>query len=113
LEESKSISNEALSHKSNSSTSAKITIQKVPEPANLNKVVNFEASLPNAVQINTFDRNPDEDAILQDLGKSPEKNFMQPFGFGDQVVIALAGGKSFTQSFIPNQENEAQASSKI
>ena len=75
--------------------------------------MNFEASLQNAMQINTCDRNPDEDAILQDLGKSPENNFMQPLGFGDQVVIALDGGKSFTQSFIPNQKNEAQASSKI
>jgi hypothetical protein len=58
--------------------------------------VNFEASLQNAMQINTCDHNPDEDAILQDLGKSLKKNFKQPLGFGDQVVIALAGGKSFT-----------------
>jgi len=58
--------------------------------------VNFEVSIQNAMQINTCDRNRDEDAILQDLGKSPENNFKQPLGFGDQVVIALAGGKSFT-----------------
>ena len=73
----------------------------------------MDASSQKAIQIDTSDRNPDEDAILQDLGKSPENNFMQPLGFGDQVVIALDGGKHFTQSFIPNQENEAQASSKI
>ena len=68
----------------------------MPEPANLNKVVNFKASLPNAVLINTFDRNPDEDAILQVLGKSLENNFKQPLRIGDKVVIELAGGKSFT-----------------
>ena len=56
----------------------------------------MDASFPKAIQINTFDRNPDEDAILQDLGKSPEKNFKQPLGFGEKIVIALAGGKSFT-----------------
>ena len=48
------------------------------------------------MQINTCDRKPDEDAILQDLGKSLENNFKQPLGFGDKVVIELAGGKSFT-----------------
>ena len=48
------------------------------------------------MQINTCDHNPDEDAILQDLGKSLENNFKQPLGFGEKVVIARAGGKSFT-----------------
>jgi len=58
--------------------------------------VNFEASLQNAMQINICDRNPDEDAILQDLGKSLENNLKQPLRIGDKVVIELAGGKSFT-----------------
>ncbi len=68
----------------------------MPEPAVLQKVLDMDASSQKAIQINTSDRNPDEDAILQDLGNSPENNFKQPLGFGDQVVIALAGGKSFT-----------------
>ena len=67
----------------------------MPEPADLNKVVNFVAPFPNAVQINTFELKLGEDAILQDLGKSLENNFKQPLGFKDKVVIELAGGKSF------------------
>ena len=68
----------------------------MPEPADLQKVLDIDASSKKTIQINTFDRNPDEDAILQDLGKSLENNLKQPLGFGDKVVIELAGGKSLT-----------------
>ena len=47
------------------------------------------------MQINTSDRKPDEDAILQDLGKSLENNIKQPLGFGDKVVMELADGNTF------------------
>ena len=58
----------------------------MPEPADLNQLVNFDASFPNAIQINTFDHNPDEDAILQDLGKSLLKISSNPWGLGRKFL---------------------------
>ena len=68
----------------------------MPQLADLQKVLDMDASSQKAIQINTFDRNPDEDAILQDLGKSLENNFKQHLGFGDKVFIELASGNTFT-----------------
>ena len=73
-----------------------------------NKTVALDSINQKSEQINTSSIKNGVDGIQDDLDSSLAKYSQQKLqAFGNEVVVELADGQNFTQSFIANSDNKA------
>ena len=73
-----------------------------------NKTVALDSINQKSEQINTSSIKNGVDGIQDDLDSSLAKySYQKPQAFGNEVVVRLAGGQNFTQSFVANSDNKA------